>query len=56
MEILGVRAAMRAGAEIQALAAQTESAQKFFDAAKENLPQALNQRDTPYRDCRTEAD
>jgi enoyl-CoA hydratase len=55
MEIMGMRNALRAGTEIQALAAQTESAKIFFAKAKENLRSALDERDTQFGDYRMQA-
>jgi enoyl-CoA hydratase len=53
MEIMGMRSALRAGTEIQALASQTESAKAFFAKAKENLTKALTERDAQFGDYRT---
>jgi enoyl-CoA hydratase len=50
MEIMGLRTAVRAGTELQALAAQTDSAKEYFAKARENLNQALQERDAPFKD------
>jgi len=52
MEIMGMRNALRAGTEIQALASQTETAKAFFAKAKENLTKALSERDAQFGDYR----
>jgi enoyl-CoA hydratase len=53
MELMGMRNALRAGTELQALAAQTEYAKEFFAKARENLTQALTERDEKFGDYRT---
>lgn len=54
MESMGMRNALRAGTELQALAAQTDHAKAFFAKARENLTSALTERDTKFGDYRTE--
>jgi enoyl-CoA hydratase len=54
MELMGMRNALRAGTELQALAAQTEHAKAFFAKARENLTKALTERDDKFGDYRTE--
>jgi enoyl-CoA hydratase len=53
MEIMGVRAAIRAGTEIQALALTTESSRETFAKFRESLTEALNARDSAFGDYRT---
>jgi len=53
MEIMGMRNAIRAGTELQALASQTDHAKEFFAKARENLTSALSERDAKFRDYRT---
>lgn len=53
MEIMGLRAAIRAGTEIQALALTTESSRETFAAVRSNLTEGLTQRDTAFGDYRT---
>ncbi len=53
MEIMGLRAAVRAGAEIQALALTTESSQAMFAKFREGVKSALDVRDGAYGDYRT---
>lgn len=53
MELMGMRNALRAGTELQALAAQTEHAKAFFAKARENLTKALTERDEKFGDYRT---
>ncbi len=54
MELMGMRNALRAGTELQALAVQTESAKAFFAKAREDLTKALTERDKKFGDYRTE--
>lgn len=54
MEHMGMRNALRAGTELQALAAQTPTAQAFFAKARENLTRALTERDEKFGDYRTD--
>ena len=53
MEIMGLRAAVRSGTELQALANQSESAQAYWKQVRENLNEALDARDNPFGDYRT---
>jgi enoyl-CoA hydratase len=54
MELMGIRNALRAGTELQALAAQTETAKAFFAKAREDLTRALTERDSKFGDYRTD--
>ncbi|HLZ73990.1 enoyl-CoA hydratase-related protein [Phenylobacterium sp.] len=53
MEIMGLRAALRAGAEIQALALTTESSRETFARFADGVSQALDARDGAFGDYRT---
>jgi enoyl-CoA hydratase len=53
MEIMGLRAAIRAGTEIQALALTTESSRATFAKFREGVTQALDARDAAFGDYRT---
>lgn len=53
MEIMGLRAAIRAGAEIQALALATESSKATFARVRQDLAAGLNARDEAFGDYRT---
>jgi enoyl-CoA hydratase len=53
MEIMGLRAAIRAGAEIQALALTTKSSRETFARFAEGVSQALDARDAAFGDYRT---
>jgi enoyl-CoA hydratase len=53
MEIMGLRAAIRAGAEIQALALTTKSSRETFARFAEGVSQALDARDGAFGDYRT---
>lgn len=51
MEIMGLRAGVRAGTELQALSTQTESAKAFFETVQtEGLRAALERRDSEFGD------
>jgi enoyl-CoA hydratase len=52
MEIMGLRAAVRAGAEIQALALTTESSRAMFAAFREGVTKGLDTRDGDFGDYR----
>lgn len=52
MEIMGLRAAIRAGTEIQALALTTPSSQETFARVRENLKEGLDARDAAFGDYR----
>lgn len=52
MEIMGLRAAARAGAEIQALALTTESSRAMFAQFRDGVAKGLDARDTAYGDYR----
>jgi enoyl-CoA hydratase len=56
MEIMGLRAAIRAGTEIQALALTTESSRATFGKFREGVREGLDARDTPFGDYRTKKD
>lgn len=53
MEIMGLRAAIRAGTEIQALALTTETSRESFARFREGVTKGLNARDTAFNDYRT---
>ncbi|CAN5117295.1 crotonase/enoyl-CoA hydratase family protein [soil metagenome] len=53
MEIMGMRAAIRAGAEIQALALTTETSKATFARFRESVTEALDARDGAFGDYRT---
>ena len=53
MEIMGMRAALRAGTEVQALGFHTRSAREYRQSFAEGVTQALNKRDEKFGDCRT---
>jgi enoyl-CoA hydratase len=53
MEIMGLRAAIRAGTEIQALALTTESSKATFAGIRENVSKGLSARDEAFGDYRT---
>ncbi len=56
MEIMGARAAMRAGTEIQALAFTTEASRNYmstFRSDGSSVKAQLDQRDTTFGDYRT---
>jgi enoyl-CoA hydratase len=52
MEIMGLRAAIRAGTEIQALALTTESSRETFAKIRENVTRGLDARDGAFGDYR----
>jgi len=52
MEIMGLRAAVRAGAEIQALALTTESSRAMFAQFRDSVTSALDARDGAFGDYR----
>ena len=56
MELMGVRAAIRSGTEIQALAFPTESTQAHFKELAAGLTDALTSRDQKFGDYRTQDD
>ena len=53
MEIMGLRAAIRAGTEIQALALTTQSSRETFANFREGVTAALDARDGAFGDYRT---
>jgi enoyl-CoA hydratase len=53
MEIMGLRAAVRAGTEIQALALTTESSRETFAKFRESVTKGLDSRDSNFGDYRT---
>lgn len=53
MEIMGLRAAIRAGTEIQALALTTETSRAMFARFREGVREALDERDGTFGDYRT---
>jgi enoyl-CoA hydratase len=52
MEIMGLRAAIRAGTEIQALALTTASSRETFARFRDSVTEALNARDAAFADYR----
>jgi enoyl-CoA hydratase len=56
MEIMGMRAAMRAGTEIQALGFHTKSTREYVKEFTKGVTHALNQRDGRFGDYRTGSD
>ena len=56
MELVGVRAAIRSGTEIQALAFHTESTRGHFKELASGLTDALSKRDGNFGDYRTKED
>ena len=53
MEIMGLRAAIRAGTEIQALALTTQSSRETFGKIRDNVKEGLSARDAAFKDYRT---
>jgi enoyl-CoA hydratase len=53
MEIMGIRAGIRAGTEMQALASYTKTAQATFVEMRKGLTEALSKRDGEFGDYRT---
>jgi enoyl-CoA hydratase len=53
MEITGLRAAIRAGTEIQALALSTRSSRETFARVRDDLKEGLSARDAAFEDYRT---
>jgi enoyl-CoA hydratase len=53
MELMGLRAAIRAGTEIQALALTTASSRETFAKFRESVTEALDSRDGDFSDYRT---
>lgn len=56
MEVMGLRAAIRAGTEIQALALTTPSSRETFARIRENVSEGLSARDKAFGDYRTKED
>lgn len=57
MEAMGIRAGIRAGTELQALSAMTESAKAFYaNVRNDGLTSALSARDEKFGDYRTKAE
>ena len=54
MEIMGMRAAIRAGTELQTLGIQTESARAYLKELSEGVTEALTKRDEKFGDYRTQ--
>lgn len=52
MDLMGMRAALRAGTELQTLSAMTPSARQHFKDIASNLTEALSRRDEAYGDYR----
>jgi len=53
MEIMGLRAAIRAGTEIQSLALTTQTSRDSFAKFREGVTKGLNERDAAFSDYRT---
>ncbi|HTO54817.1 MAG TPA: enoyl-CoA hydratase-related protein, partial [Myxococcota bacterium] len=53
MEIMGMRAALRAGTEIQALGFHTRAAREYMATFAQGVTQALSARDSQFGDYRT---
>lgn len=53
MELMGLRAAIRAGTEIQALALTTQSSLRTFARVRDDLKEGLSERDAAFHDYRT---
>jgi len=53
MEIMGLRAAIRAGTEIQALAMTTETSRETFGKFRDGVRHGLDARDGDFGDYRT---
>lgn len=56
MEIMGMRAAIRAGTEIQALGFHQRSSREYMKKLAGGLKEAFDQRDEPFDDYRTKRD
>lgn len=57
MEAMGIRAGIRAGTELQAMSAMTDSARAFYASVREGgLTAALSDRDGKFGDYRTKAE
>ena len=56
MEIMGMRAAIRSGTEIQAMGFHQKSARAYLRKLSEGVSQALSERDKPFGDFRTKKD
>jgi len=54
MEIMGMRAALRAGTEIQAMGFHTKSAREYLRTFADGITQALDKRDAEFGDYRTQ--
>src|SRR3546814_3556636 len=53
MEIMGIRAGVRAGAEIQAQAIFIPEVKEYYDSLRKNITSALDTRDGKFGDYRT---
>ena len=56
MDAMGIRAAIRAGTEVQTLATFTRSTQAHLKEMSEGLTEALTKRDQDFGDYRTTKD
>jgi enoyl-CoA hydratase len=56
MEIMGMRAAIRAGTEIQALGFHQRSSRDYMKKLAGGLKKAFDERDKPFGDYRTNPD
>lgn len=54
MEIMGMRAAIRAGTELQTLGIQTQSARDYLKELSQGVTEALTKRDEKFGDYRTQ--
>jgi enoyl-CoA hydratase len=53
MEIMGIRAAIRAGTEIEALGFHQRSSREYWKELERGLPRAFDLRDSQFGDYRT---
>ena len=56
MEIMGMRSALRAGTEIQAMGFHTKSARDYLKTFAQGVTKALDQRDADFGDYRTKSE
>jgi len=53
MEVMGMRAGLRAGAELQALGQTTQASRDYMAKMRQDVRSALDIRDAPFKDYRT---
>jgi enoyl-CoA hydratase len=53
MDVMGARAAIRAGTDVQALGFHQEASKAYFARLREGVREALDERDKPFSDYRT---